>query len=103
MGHRVISRDFIDYDTKVNFDARASVHSVEDEETKTHPVLGSTIQLFESEQPSDDRRWQPGIRDRLVFICIIILAMMDAFDATVMIPVLPVSDMLLYSSLPRKR
>ncbi|KAJ5832820.1 hypothetical protein N7474_001131 [Penicillium riverlandense] len=89
MGHRVISRDFIDHDTRVNFDARASVHSVEDEETKVHPAIGSTIQLFESEQGPDDRRWQPGIRDRLVFICIIILAMMDAFDATVMIPVLP--------------
>jgi len=55
-----------------------------------NPAQESTIQLFESESLPEEQQWRFGVRDWLVFICIVILAMMDAFDSTVMITVLPV-------------
>lgn len=34
--------------------------------------------------------WRPGVREWLVLICVSIVVMMDAFDATVVIPLVPV-------------
>lgn len=59
-------------------------------ENSYNPAQESTLQLFESESLPDEQQWRFGVRDWLVFICIVILAMMDAFDSTVMITMLPV-------------
>lgn len=40
--------------------------------------------------------WRPGVREWLVLICVSIVVMMDAFDATVVIPLVPVCN---YASL----
>lgn len=88
MGRPHIARDIFDNDSCTNLDPRGSAQSVA--EVKSGPGLGSAIQLFQCEPSPDEQKWQPGVRDWLVFICIIILAMMDAFDATVLVPALPV-------------
>lgn len=36
--------------------------------------------------------WRPGVREWLVLICVSIVVMMDAFDATVVIPLVPVCN-----------
>jgi len=36
--------------------------------------------------------WRPGVREWLVIICVSIVVMMDAFDATVVIPLVPVGN-----------
>lgn len=83
-----ITRDLFAHESKTELDPRKSVQSVDD--VTPNSALESTVQLFESEPSPDEQQWRPGVRDWLVFICIVILAMMDAFDATVLIPVLPV-------------
>lgn len=88
MGRPTIPSDTFVIEPKSSLDPRTSIHSVEDE--TPNPAQESTIQLFEAEPYPDDQQWRPGVRDWLVFICIVILAMMDAFDAAVLIPVLPV-------------
>lgn len=40
--------------------------------------------------------WRPGVREWLVLICVSIVVIMDAFDATVVIPLVPVCN---YASL----
>lgn len=90
MGRPEISQDLFAHLPKTDFGPRTSVQSVDD--VTPNSALESTIQLFDSELSSDEQQWRPGVRDWLVFICIVILAMMDAYDATVLIPVLPVSD-----------
>ncbi|KAJ5689928.1 hypothetical protein N7462_004320 [Penicillium macrosclerotiorum] len=87
MGHPAILQETFGLESKTNPDSRASVHSTED--GSPHPALDSTFQLFESEPSPEEQQWRPGVRDWLVFISIVILAMMDSFDATVLIPALP--------------
>lgn len=84
------TRDLFADESKTELDSRTSVNSSEDE--RSEPVLDSTLQLFQSEAVSGKEQWRPGVRDWLMFICIVTLAIMDAFDATVLIPVLPVGD-----------
>ncbi|KAJ5091981.1 hypothetical protein NUU61_006851 [Penicillium alfredii] len=86
MGRYKISRDIFDDEPKPNFGARTSVQSVD--LMTPLPTLGSAIQLFDSGSPSEEER-RPEVRDWLVFICIVILAVMDSFDATVLIPAVP--------------
>ncbi|KAJ5379112.1 Major facilitator superfamily domain general substrate transporter [Penicillium cosmopolitanum] len=86
MGSPEIIQRYFGNESKTTLDPNASVQSVDDVK---HPAQESTLQLFENEEPTDAQQWQPGVRDWLVFICIVILAMMDAFDATVLIPMLP--------------
>lgn len=89
MGYPVNASDiFFDNDSKSSLDFRASGQIAG--EVKPLPRLDSAIQLFQCEPSPQEQKWQPGVRDWLVFICIIILAMMDAFDATVLVPMLPV-------------
>ncbi|KAJ5697360.1 hypothetical protein N7488_011044 [Penicillium malachiteum] len=86
MGRPVL--ETFDIEPKTTFDPFTSLQSVD--HVSSNPVAGeSRIQLFESEPMAEERSWRPHIRDKLVFICIVILAMMDAFDSTVMITVLP--------------
>ncbi|EPS32295.1 hypothetical protein PDE_07255 [Penicillium oxalicum 114-2] len=49
----------------------------------------SQLQLFEGPLSDEEPQWQPDLRDWLVFVNILIFAMMDTFDATVMMPILP--------------
>ncbi|KAJ5995325.1 Major facilitator superfamily domain general substrate transporter [Penicillium waksmanii] len=86
MGSPELIQQYFGHESKTTLGPNASVQSVDDVK---HPAQESTIQLFENEEPTDAQQWQPGVRDWLVFICIVILAMMDAFDATVLIPMLP--------------
>lgn len=87
MGSPEVIQQFFDHESKSALGPHASLQSVDD--VKTDPAQDSKIHLFENEIPPDTQ-WRPGVRDWLVFICIVIIAMMDAFDATVLIPMLPV-------------
>ncbi|KAJ5677816.1 uncharacterized protein N7477_003449 [Penicillium maclennaniae] len=87
MGRPKVLADTFVIEPKSTFDPRTSIHSVDD--GSPNPAQESTIQLFESDPSPEDQQWRPGVCDWLVFICIVILAMMDAFDAAVLIPVLP--------------
>lgn len=98
MGSPEIIQQYFDHESKTTLGPNASVQSVDDVK---HPAQESTLQLFENEDPIDTQQWQPGVRDWLVFICIVILAMMDAFDATVLIPMLPVGSILSFTTGPR--
>lgn len=88
MGYPILSGETFAEDTKRTLDPRASIQSLE--YVTPSPAQESTIQLFESADSPGDQKWRFEVRDWLVFICIVTLAMMDAFDATVLIPVLPV-------------
>lgn len=90
MGRPEITQDLFAQDSKTELDTPTSVHSVGD--VTPNSALESTAQFLGSEASPDEQQWRPDVRAWLVFICIVILAMMDAFDATVLIPVLPVSD-----------
>ncbi|KAJ6006141.1 hypothetical protein N7451_004085 [Penicillium sp. IBT 35674x] len=83
MGRPMISQRSFDVESKTTLDRFSSA------EHSYNPAQESTLQLFESESLSEEQQWRFGVRDWLVFICIVILAMMDAFDSTVMITVLP--------------
>lgn len=82
--------EHFDIEPKSYFDAFSSLQSVDNVSFK--PAGDSTIQLFEGQTGSEEQQWRPHVRDWLVFICVVILAMMDAFDSTVMITVLPVGQ-----------
>jgi hypothetical protein len=86
MGLPDISQDTFGYESKTTLDLRNSVDDV-----TPIPAQESRLHLFETQPSSEEQQWTPDLRDWLVFINILILAMMDTFDATVMMPVLPVS------------
>lgn len=81
----MVSQRSFDVESKTTLDRFSSAGN------SYNPAQESTLQLFESDSLSEEQQWRFGVRDWLVFICIVILAMMDAFDSTVMITVLPVS------------
>jgi hypothetical protein len=83
MGRHSISSELFDNDSKIDFGVRDSVET-------PYPPLGSSIQLFESEPSPEEQQWIFGVREWLVFVCIVILSMMDSFNATSLIPALPV-------------
>ncbi|KAJ5160272.1 uncharacterized protein N7482_007276 [Penicillium canariense] len=87
MGLPEISQDAFRYESKTTLNSRASLHSLDD--VTPNPAQESRLQLFQAESSYEEEQWRFDVRDWLVFICIVIIAMMDAFDATVMIPVLP--------------
>lgn len=89
MGLRSFDEDIYDNQPKINFGVPDSVRS--DDDVTQNPALGSSIQLFESEPSAEEQKRRLEVRDWLVFICIVVLAMMDSFNATVLIPALPVS------------
>jgi hypothetical protein len=92
MGRQSIASEIYDNESKINFGVPDSVKSVDD--VNSHPAglgLGSSIQLFETEPTVDEQERRFGIQQWLIFICIVILAMMDSFNATILIPALPVS------------
>lgn len=91
MGRPSIAEEIYDNESKINFGVPGSVRSLDD---VTHnPALESSIQLFESDPSTKEQQRRIEVREWLVFICIVILAMMDSFNATVLIPALPVWHM----------
>ncbi|KAJ5782313.1 Major facilitator superfamily domain general substrate transporter [Penicillium paradoxum] len=87
MRRHSIAEEIYENETKINFGVPDSVRSMGDR--TPNPALGSSIQLFESESSTEEEKRRLGIRGWLVFICIVILAIMDSFNATVLIPALP--------------
>lgn len=92
MGRRSIAEEIYDDESKINFGVPDSVRSV-DGMTTHNPALGSSIQLFESDPSTEEQKRRIEVQEWLVFICIVILAMMDSFNATILIPALPVCHM----------
>ncbi|EKV11107.1 MFS multidrug transporter, putative [Penicillium digitatum PHI26] len=89
MGRPSIAEEIYDNESKINFGVPGSVRSLDD---VTHnPALESSIQLFESDPSTKEQQRRIEVREWLVFICIVILAMMDSFNATVLIPALPLT------------
>ncbi|KAJ6102868.1 hypothetical protein N7486_005295 [Penicillium sp. IBT 16267x] len=86
MGRPRISQRSFDVESKTTLDRLSSAQSVDH---SYDPAQESTYHLFESESLPEEQQWRFGVRDWLVFICIVILAMMDAFDSTVMITMSP--------------
>lgn len=87
MGHPEISEDTFGYESKTTLGLRNSIDDV-----TPIPAQESKLQLFETQPSLEEQQWTPDLRDWLVFVNILILAMMDTFDATVMMPVLPVRN-----------
>jgi hypothetical protein len=85
MGRHSIASELFDNESKIDFGVRDSV-----DDATPYPPLGSSIQLFESEPSPEEQQWIFGVREWLVFVCIVILSMMDSFNATSLIPALPV-------------
>ncbi|KAJ5152120.1 hypothetical protein N7492_010415 [Penicillium capsulatum] len=88
MGYPLISLETFDNDSKLSFDPYSSIYSL-DVVRATSPAQESRVHLVEGEQTNNEPPWQPSVRDWLIFCCVIVLAMMDAFDATILIPSLP--------------
>lgn len=88
MGRHSIASEIFDNESKIDFGVRDSVLTVDD--VTPYPPVGSSIQLFESEPLPEEQAWRFGVREWLVFVCIVILSMMDSFNATSLIPALPV-------------
>ncbi|KAJ5807358.1 hypothetical protein N7447_010814 [Penicillium robsamsonii] len=87
MGRHSIAEEIYDNESKINFGVPDSVRSMDG--AMHNPALGSSIQLFEREPSLEEQQRRFEVREWLVFICIIILAMMDSFNATILIPALP--------------
>ncbi|KAJ5312784.1 hypothetical protein N7508_003614 [Penicillium antarcticum] len=87
MGRHSIASEIFDNESKIDFGVRDSVLTVDD--VTPYPPVGSSIQLFESEPLPEEHAWRFGVREWLVFVCIVILSMMDSFNATSLIPALP--------------
>jgi hypothetical protein len=91
MGRHSIASEIFDDESKFDFGVPDSIKGVG---VNSHPAglgLGSSIQLFETEPTAEEQERRFGVQQWLVFICIVILAMMDSFNATFLIPALPVS------------
>jgi hypothetical protein len=88
MGRHSIASEIFDNESKIDFGVRDSVLTID--EVTPYPPLGSSIQLFEREPSPEEQEWCFGVREWLVFVCIVILSMMDSFNATSLIPALPV-------------
>lgn len=91
MGRHSTASEIFDNESKIDFGV-PNTKSVED--VTCHPAglgLGSSIQLFENQPTIEEQERRFGVQQWLVFICIIIMAVMDSFNATVLIPALPVS------------
>lgn len=91
MGRHSTASEIFDNESKIDFGV-LNTKSVED--VTCHPAglgLGSSIQLFENQPTIEEQERRFGVQQWLVFICIIIVAVMDSFNATVLIPALPVS------------
>ncbi|KAJ5246748.1 hypothetical protein N7468_001731 [Penicillium chermesinum] len=90
MGHPLISPDIFVNEPKSKYVSNGSIQSIDESEVLPDGQgFESTIQLFGYEPQPEEQPWRPHVRDWAVFICIVILAMMDAFDSTVLIPVVP--------------
>ncbi|KAJ5558213.1 Major facilitator superfamily domain general substrate transporter [Penicillium sp. DV-2018c] len=87
MKRQSIAEEIFENETKINFGVPDSVRSVGD--MTPNLTLRSPLQLFESEYSLEEEKRRLGIRGWLVFVCIVILAMMDSFNATILIPALP--------------
>ncbi|CAI7659062.1 unnamed protein product [Penicillium glandicola] len=87
MGRHSIAEEIYDNESKINFGVPDSVRSMDG--MMHNPALGSSIQLFESDPSTEEQQRRLEVREWLVFICIVILAMMDSFNATILIPALP--------------
>lgn len=91
MGRHSTASEIFDNESKIDFGV-PNTKSVED--VTCHPAglgLSSSIQLFENQPTIEEQERRFGVQQWLVFICIIIVAVMDSFNATVLIPALPVS------------
>lgn len=89
MGHPLISPDIFASEPKSKYDS-ASLDSAEYVIPDGGEGYASTIQLYGSYVQPHDQPWRLQVRDWLVFICIVILAAMDAYNSTILITVLPV-------------
>ncbi|CAG7919595.1 unnamed protein product [Penicillium olsonii] len=87
MGRHSTSEIF-DNESKIDFGVPSK--SLEDKSPPAGLGLGSSVQLFDIEQSSivEEERIV-GVQQRLVFICIIVLATMDSFNSTILIPAIP--------------
>lgn len=90
MGRRSISSEIFDNESVIEF----GVPNKTIEDVKSPPAglgLGSSVQLFDIEHSTVvEQERIVGIQQWLVFVCIIILAVMDSFNATILIPAIPV-------------
>ncbi|CAG8195873.1 unnamed protein product [Penicillium salamii] len=89
MGRRSISSEIFDNESVIEF----GVPNKTIEDVKSPPAglgLGSSVQLFDIEHSTVvEQERIVGIQQWLVFVCIIILAVMDSFNATILIPAIP--------------
>lgn len=53
--------------------------------------LGFDVYDSEQQQQPEEQPWQPNVRDWVIIVAVAIVAMMDAFDSTVLLAALPVS------------
>lgn len=96
MGRHSTPSEIFDIESKTDF----GVPNKTIQNVTSHPAglgLGSTVQLFENEATIVEEERISGIQQWLVFVCIVILAIMDSLNATILIPGISVSSTLLRS------
>lgn len=62
-------------------------------------VIDEYAYEYGDEDPSGagDAPWRPSVKEWLIIICVSIVVLMDAYDATVIVPLVPVCQNFLFS------
>ncbi|KAJ5339530.1 Major facilitator superfamily domain general substrate transporter [Penicillium brevicompactum] len=85
MGRHSTTSEIFDNESKIDF----GVPNKTVQNVTSHPAglgLGSSVQLFDNEATIVEEQRIFGIQQTLVFICIIILTVMDSLNATILMP-----------------
>lgn len=87
MGVESIDTDYTANTTRDHFKSGTAFHSYDDDTFS----YTDTVELSVAVANPGSREWRPRVKEWLVLICISILTMLVAFDATMVIPFIPVS------------
>lgn len=97
MGQSTTSPDISASDAKLKNEYKKSSQSIEAAPPDEGQCFDCTLALYDAEhydreQQREEQPWQSNPRDWVIIVCVAIVAMMDAFDSTVLLPALPVSS-----------
>lgn len=88
MGAESIYTDYTDDSSRYYYKPRRDFHSFDGDTLS----FAETVDLSVTECNHEGMEWKPLVKDWLVLTCVSILTLMEAFDTTMVIPIIPVRD-----------
>lgn len=69
---------------------RTNLHEDTSTQNLVDGIYLGSASISDSETDLESTIWRPRVKEWLVLSCVSLVAVLDAFDATMMIPILPV-------------